>query len=99
VPQDYAEAAKWYRRSSDQWFWEAQFALAALYAEGKGVPRDLVQAYTLFTVAAVSAGIEEERQSKIRNARGAVAKQMSPAEIRRAEELAARFPPYSGRRR
>jgi uncharacterized protein len=96
VAQDYAEAAKWYRRSAAQWLWEAKFDLGELYAAGKGVPRDLVQAYMWFTLAAGSAGTEEDRQSKIRHAREAVAKQMSAGDIRKAEYLAARFPPYSG---
>lgn len=99
VAQNFGEAAKWYRRSADQWFWEAKFDLGLLYAEGKGVPRDLVQALMWFILARHSAGIDDDRQAKIRKEYDAVAKQMSRADIARAEGLAARFPPYSVPRR
>ena len=38
VPQDYAEAAKWYRLAADQGFAKAQNSLGAQYATGEGVP-------------------------------------------------------------
>src|SRR5437016_4624152 len=40
VPQDYAEALRWYRKAADQGYAEAQYSLGTLYYYGKGVPQD-----------------------------------------------------------
>ncbi len=44
VPQDYAQAAVWYRRSADQGNANAQSLLGRLYHQGQGVPQDDAQA-------------------------------------------------------
>src|SRR5674476_586003 len=44
VPQDYAEAAKWYRMAAEQGHAEAQFNLGMLYDEGRGVSQDYAEA-------------------------------------------------------
>jgi uncharacterized protein len=44
VPQDYAEAAKWYRKAAEQGYAEAQFNLGSMYDEGRGVPQDYAEA-------------------------------------------------------
>ena len=38
--QDYAQAARWYRKAADQSHTLAQFNLGMMYATGQGVPRD-----------------------------------------------------------
>jgi DNA-directed RNA polymerase subunit RPC12/RpoP len=40
VQQDYAEAAKWYRKSAEQGFAGAQFGLGLCYQNGLGVSQD-----------------------------------------------------------
>ena len=45
VPQDYAEAVRWYRLAADQGHARAQFNLGFMYATGDGVPQDGVQAH------------------------------------------------------
>lgn len=40
VRQDYAEAAKWYRKAADQGLAKAQYNLGVLYDVGQGVPKD-----------------------------------------------------------
>jgi len=40
LPQNYGEAAKWYRKAAEQGFSFAQFNLANMYAKGEGVPPD-----------------------------------------------------------
>ena len=40
VPQDYAEAVKWYREAADQDDTDAQFNLGLMYENGDGVPRN-----------------------------------------------------------
>ena len=45
VPQDVAEALKWYRLAADQGQADAQFNLGVMYYNGQGVPKDLIEAY------------------------------------------------------
>lgn len=42
VPQDFVEAAKWYRLAADQGFATAQSILGFMYGAGLGVPQDFV---------------------------------------------------------
>ena len=44
VPQDYAEAVKWYRRAAEQGYAAAQYNLGAVYATARGVPQDYAEA-------------------------------------------------------
>ena len=44
VPQDWTEAAKWYRRAADQSFLYAHMDLARMYEKGEGVPIDRTEA-------------------------------------------------------
>jgi TPR repeat protein len=52
VPQNLAEAAKWYRRAADQKDPRAMLKLASLLVNGVGVPKDYVQAFQLCHSAA-----------------------------------------------
>jgi uncharacterized caspase-like protein len=52
VPQDYAEAAKWYRKAADQGDAEAQCILGASYYFGLGVPQDYAEAAKWYRKAA-----------------------------------------------
>jgi Sel1 repeat len=45
VPQNYAEAAKWYQKAAEQDYSTAQLNLGNLLAEGRGVEQDLTEAY------------------------------------------------------
>jgi clan AA aspartic protease (TIGR02281 family) len=44
VPQDYAEAVKWYRKAAEQGDKGAQLRLEKLHADGKVVPQDYAEA-------------------------------------------------------
>ncbi len=44
VPQDYADAVRWYRRAADQGDAKAQYGLASTYYNGKGIPQDYAEA-------------------------------------------------------
>ena len=44
VPQDDAEAAKWYRKAADQGLASAQYNLGVMHAKGRGVPQDDAEA-------------------------------------------------------
>ena len=44
VPQDFTQAAAWYRKAADQGYAPVQSALASIFYVGKGVPQDFTQA-------------------------------------------------------
>jgi TPR repeat protein len=44
VPQDYAEATKWYRRAAERGDSDANFNLGLMYEKGQGVPHDYAEA-------------------------------------------------------
>ena len=46
VPQNYAEAVKWYRLAADQGDARAQFNLGFMYGTGQGVPQNYAEAGT-----------------------------------------------------
>ena len=48
VPQDDAEAAKWYLKAAEQGYAEAQINLGSMYENGKGVPQDDAEAVTWY---------------------------------------------------
>ena len=52
VPQDYAEAMKWFRLAADQGYGAAQDNLGLMYRDSQGVPQDYVETYAWFSVAA-----------------------------------------------
>jgi hypothetical protein len=71
VPQNYSEAAMWYRRSAEQGNGAAQYSLGLLYDKGYGVPRDQVEAYRWLNLStSVAAPRDRERREKIRDAIG-----------------------------
>lgn len=61
MPQDYAEAARWYRKSADQGYPQAQYTLGFMYYYGYGVQRDRVQADDLFQQAAAHGNEDAKR--------------------------------------
>lgn len=52
VPQDYGEAAKWYRKAAEHGDAAAQYNLAVFYDEGKGVGQDFAEAVQWYRKAA-----------------------------------------------
>ena len=69
VPQDYAQAAIWYRKSAEQGLAEAQGALGGLYSNGIGVPQDYAEAYFWLDLAAAGnvSGLNSENTAKSRD--------------------------------
>jgi len=63
VPEDDAEAVKWYRKAAEQGHAAAQFALGDRYAKGEGVPEDVVTAYMWFNLSSAQ-GDEVYKLSK-----------------------------------
>ena len=52
VPQDDAEAVKWYSKAAEQGDATAQYNLGLMYNSGKGVPRDDAEALNWWRKAA-----------------------------------------------
>ena len=52
VPEDYAEAVKWFRLAADQGDALAQYGLGITYANGNGIPQDYAEAVKWFRLAA-----------------------------------------------
>jgi TPR repeat protein len=87
VPQDYAEAAKWYRQPAAQGDAKAQLNLGIMYAKGRGVAHDDVQAYTWFDLAAANVTTKPHHDKAVK-ARDTLAARMTPAQIAEAPKLA-----------
>jgi TPR repeat protein len=73
---------KWIRKAAEQSDAEAQSHLGTMYAQGHGVQRDYIRAYTWFNLAAMAGS-----QRAVNN-RDIAAKHMTPAEIAEAQKLA-----------
>jgi uncharacterized protein len=79
VPQNYSEAAMWYRRAAEQGNGAAQYSLGLLYDKGFGVPRDNLEAHKwLILATSVAAPRDREARARIRDA---VATKLSREEI------------------
>lgn len=52
LPQNYAEALKWYRKAADQGLAEAYNNLGRLYEKGRGVPQNYAEALKWYRKAA-----------------------------------------------
>ncbi len=95
VPQNYTEAAIWYRRAADQGFGPAQYALGLLYDKGQGVPRNVVEAAKWLNLAAsVSAGKGRAQRARIRDA---VTTKMTRGEIAESRLRALEWIPLTER--
>ena len=82
VPEDDAEAVRWYRLAAEQGHARAQGNLGSMYANGEGVIKDAVMAHMWFNFAGAN-GIEAARE-----VRDDLEGDMTPAERANATELA-----------
>src|SRR5579863_6705164 len=82
VPQDYAEAVRWFTMAAEQGHVVSQATLGAYYWAGRGVPQDLVKAY-FWSVLAQTGGDEA---SKYRVS--VLASRMSRAQVAAAQQQA-----------
>lgn len=89
MPQNYAEAAKWYRLAADHGNGFAQYDLAGMYEDGQGAPQDYVQAHMWFNLAAASPDSPKTAIDDAVRGRERVASKMNPAQIAEAQRLAA----------
>jgi len=85
VPQDRAEAVKWYRKAADQGDANAQCNLGGCYATGQGVTQSELEAYIWFSLAAAQ-GMKEAPHN-----RDLVASKLSRPELIEGQRRAAVF--------
>jgi len=91
MPQDYAEAAKWYRKAALQGDAEAQAALGRLYANGQGVPQEDKEAYFWLSVAFEAAN--EDNKGWIKTLLERTELYMDKADVKAAKKRAAEWKP------
>jgi hypothetical protein len=91
VPQNYTEAAMWYRRAAEQGDSLAQYSLGLLYDKGQGVPQDIVEANKWLNLSAAAAP-RRAREARAR-IRDAVTTKMTRGEIARARLRALEWVP------
>gem|GEM_PF-1461967 len=87
VPQDYSKALKWYRKAAEQGYVNAQFSLGLRFYNGEGVQKDYVAAYMWWNLAAAQ-GHKVAAEN-----RDIVAKEMSRAQLAKAQRLAREWKP------
>ncbi|HUV65057.1 MAG TPA: tetratricopeptide repeat protein [Sedimentisphaerales bacterium] len=92
VPKNYGEAAKWWRRSAEQGHVDAQSGLGMLYEAGRGVPRNSVLAYMWTSLSAAQGNAVAEVVLD------AMEKRMTPADVSKAQEMAAKWRPKKAKR-
>ena len=87
VPQDYAEAVKWYRKAAERGDALAQNNLGFMYDYGQGVPEDDLLAHIWYNLAAAARNEDAEKGCDI------VTERMRPAQIVEAQQLARAWRP------
>ncbi|MEO2195018.1 MAG: tetratricopeptide repeat protein [bacterium] len=89
VPQDDAEAVRWYRLAADQGVALAQYNLGLMYQFGSGVPQDDVQAHMWFNLAALR--LTSALREIAVQGRDRVADRMTPEDRSEAQRLASEW--------
>ncbi|MFP6810966.1 MAG: tetratricopeptide repeat protein, partial [Pseudohongiellaceae bacterium] len=84
VPENDAEAVKWYRLAAEQGYAHAQSNLGSMYDNGRGVPQNNVRAYIWYSVAAAQG---HEIATTNRNI---ISERLTPEQLARGQEIATR---------
>src|SRR5262249_41177495 len=92
VPQNYAEAAKWFRLAADQGDAEGQFKLGAMYYSAYGMLKDYITAHMWLSLSLARQKDEKLRDS-ILKLRDLVEKEMTPAQIAEAQRRVLQWQP------
>ena len=85
MPEDDAEAVRWYLKAAEQGHAFAQASLGLMYAMGQGVPEDYIQAYAWFSLAAAQGG------ENAKDAKEYLTGIMTRAEITEAQKLSRKY--------
>lgn len=85
VVQNYAEASRRYRDAAEGGYAEAQNRIGVKYAEGKGVQKNMLEAMKWFIIAVANG------EEKAVDNREKAEKSLSPADIKKAQAMAAEW--------
>ena len=86
-PKRQSAQVSWYRKGADQGFADAQYNLGIMYANGRGIPQDYVQAHMWLNLAAVNGDADAINNHDF------VAAKMTPAQIAEAQKMAREWKP------
>jgi TPR repeat protein len=92
APQNYAEAAYWYRRAAEQGEPDAQYLLGICFDLAQGVPRDWVEAHKWFNLSASRTAKSDEREHRARM-RDAIESKLTNQQLKVAQSLALAWRP------
>ena len=70
VANNFAEAARWYRKAAEQGHGDAQYNIGVLYYTGKGVTKDLAEAAKWFKLAATQGNVFAQNNMATLSAEG-----------------------------
>ena len=87
VPRDYLEAVRWYRLAAGQGDAIAQANLGSMYGNGWGVQKNYVLSYMWNSIAAAQGHKKAAKRLEI------IEKRMTPAQIAKAQDMAAKWRP------
>ena len=87
LPRHYGKAAEWYLKAAEQNFDNAQYRLGILHDKGLGVEKNPVLAYMWTALAKASGNALAALQLD------QIEKRMTPAQIAKAQEMAAKWRP------
>jgi TPR repeat protein len=93
VPQNYAEALKWFREAADHGDHRVQRILGGMYESGEGVLENYVQAHMWYNLAAANPAWKKEDRDELIRSRDRVARKMTLAQIAEAQKLASEWKP------
>ena len=82
VPEDDAEAIKWFRLAAEQGHAGAQYSLGVMHAAGDGVPKSYITAHAWWNIASVSGHRNASRNLAV------IERRLEISEIEEAQALA-----------
>jgi TPR repeat protein len=95
VTPDCRVGADWFQKAADKGLARAQLSLGQLYDSGQGVPRDPIEAYKWYRLAAGHfSDSETEFRGMAVERSSIVAAKMTPDEISKAKKLASEWTPH-----
>jgi TPR repeat protein len=80
-------AANYYRMAAEQGYGKARFVLAVMYLQGRGVPKDLIEAYRWFLLAEMALPAGYMREQAAGGSR-LVKQQLTPEQIDAVHQFA-----------
>ena len=86
ITQDSSAAFKWFKLAAESGNGYSRFILGEMYQQGRGVTRDYIRAHMWWNIAAseeLATGLELARRELVK-----IQKDMTPAEVSKAQQLA-----------